>query len=568
MLTKSWKFKEREDEKTVLALADSLNISEILAALLIGRGVANYYDAKTFFHPALECLLNPFLMDGMAEACERVIKAVTCNERITVYGDYDVDGTCAAAIMYLFLKELDANVDVFIPNRLTDGYGLSLPGIDQLKDSGVSLIITVDCGITALSEICYANSLGIDVIVCDHHKPKDELPKALAILDSLKPGCQYPYKHLSGAGVALKLIRGISESIGRKDAVLKYLDLVALAGAADIVPLTGENRILVKKGIELINRKPRPGILALIHNAHLEPGNLSAGQIVFTIAPRINAVGRMGDAKLAVDLFTASTYEDAKKIADVLEEDNLERRRIDEVTFQEAIQKVEENEDYQKSYGLVLHDDAWHPGVIGIVASRMVERYFRPTIMLSTIDGVAKGSARSIPGFNIYSALESCDDLLLQFGGHEAAAGLSIEISKLPEFRQRFNSILKTELSEPCPGPELKIDSKILFSDITPKFFKILEEFAPFGQGNQRPMFVSEDLSYVAPPRIVGNNHLTGILRQKGTEKMFDSIGFNLGNFKGLIAEKQKFDAAYTVEKTVREGKIYPQIRIKDIHLK
>ena len=569
MIKKRWKLREAPDEQSVLALADSLNISHALAILLIQRGITNFFEAKTFFRPSLDSVHDPNLMNGMIEASHRVIDAITGNEKICVYGDYDVDGTCSAALMYLFLKELGANVQTYIPNRLTEGYGMSTQSIDYLKEQGVNLIISVDCGITAVEEIDHANKLGMDTVVCDHHQPKDQLPNAYAILDPIKPGCDYPFKHLSGAGVAFKLASAIGDRIGKKEMALKYLDLVALAGAADIVPLIDENRILVKEGLSLINSDPRPGIAALIKSARMEPGTLTAGQIVFTIAPRVNAVGRLGDANRAVELFTTDNRGKAIELAQVLENENTKRRTIDEATFSHAMDIVESSLDFDTDFGIVLHDSDWHPGVIGIVASRLVEKFHRPTVMLTTIDGVAKGSARSIPGFNIYEALQNCDDLLLQFGGHEAAAGLAVELEKLDQFRNKFNSILKNCMKEEDIAPELHIDVKISFSEISPKFIRILDQFAPFGPGNMRPVFLSEGVSLVYTPKIVGSNHIVTCFKQNGNEKVFDAIGFNLGHFADKIdKDKNLVDIVYTIETITKDGKSFPQIRIKDIHIK
>lgn len=561
--------KEAPDEKSILALSDSLNISHALASILIQRNITNFFEAKNFFRPSLTTIHDPFLMNGMQEASIRVINALTNNEKIYIYGDYDVDGTCSAALMYLFLKELGADVETYIPNRLTEGYGMSIQSIDYIKEQKTDLIISVDCGITAVEEIEHANSLGIDVIVCDHHQPKEELPKAYAILDPIKPGCNYPFKHLSGAGVAFKLASAVGDRIGKKDMALKYLDLVALAGAADIVPLVDENRVLVKEGLDLINANPRPGIAALIKSARMEPGNLTAGQIVFTIAPRVNAVGRLGDANRAVELFTTGDPNKAVELAQVLEDENTKRRTIDEATFSHAIDIVETSVNLDADLGIVLHDNDWHPGVIGIVASRLVEKFHKPSVMLTTIDGVAKGSARSIPGFNIYEALQGCEDLLLQFGGHEAAAGLAVEIEKIDEFRKRFNSILKTNMRESDILPEIQIDAKLAFSEISPKFLRILDQFAPFGPGNLRPVFVSENVSLIYPPRIVGTNHLVTCFKQNGNDKVFDAIGFNLGGFASRIdKEKNLVDIVYTIESTTKDGKSYPQIRLKDLQIK
>lgn len=568
MRTKKWKLKESADERDVLALSDSLNISNVLANLLIQRGVTNFFEAKNYFRPNIESLHDPLLMDGMEIASARIIKAITENQKITIYGDYDVDGTCSATIMFLFLEELGAKVDVYIPNRINDGYGLSNDGIDTIHQRGTNLIISVDCGITAVDEVDYAKSLGIDVIISDHHKPKDKIPEAYAVLDPIKPNDTYPFKYLSGAGVAFKLIKAIGDRVGLKDKAFQYLDLVALASAADIVSLTGENRILVKKGIEQINDVPRPGIKALIKSSRMELGNLSAGQIVFSIAPRINAVGRLGDALRAVDLFKAKTPEEADELVRILEDENIERRKIDEQTFNFAIEKTEQTINLEDDLCIVLHDDNWHPGVIGIVASRLVEKYHRPSIMLTTIDGVAKGSARSITGFNIYDALKECENLLLQYGGHEAAAGVAIEIAKLPEFKKRFNEVLQDRIKAEDIIPEIEIDAKISFSEITPKFLRILEQFAPFGPGNMRPVFIAERVYPVYDSRIVGKNHIVTVFRQEGCDKIFDSIGFNLGEHLDLLRDlKTPLDIVFTIENVNRDGKTYPQIRLKDLQV-
>ena len=569
MLKKRWTLKEPSERKAVLSLADSLNISSILADLLIKRSVTNFYEAKDYFRPSIDAIHDPFLMDGMEKSTRRVIEAVTSNQKICVYGDYDVDGTCSAAIMYMFLKELDAKVEVYIPNRITEGYGISLTSVDILKERGTDLIISVDCGITAVEEVTHANKLGIDTIICDHHQPKEVLPDAFAILDPLKPNDNYPFNYLSGAGIAFKLARAIADKIGRKELVLDYLDLVALAGAADIVPLVDENRILVKEGIEKINFNPRPGIQALMKRARMTPGNLSAGQIVFTVAPRINAVGRMGDAYRAVELFVTKDYAEAERLAGVLEGENFERRKVDEVTFSHATELAREDIENNDSLGLVLHDDNWHPGVIGIVASRLVEKFYRPTIMLTTIDGVAKGSARSIIGFNIYEALQQCKDLLVQFGGHKAAAGLEIKIDKIDEFRKRFNEILRETLTAQDVKPEVIIDQKISLHDITPKFVRILNQFAPFGPGNMRPVFLAENVNVKSTPRIVGRNHMVVSFSQNGTDRIYDSIGFNMGVFANQIEkDKNKVDIVFTIEKIVRDGRTYPQLRLKDLRIK
>jgi len=564
-----WKIKDVSDELSVQRLTDSLNISQILARLLVLRDIKTFNQAKQFFRPSIESLYDPFLMDQMESATTRVITALTANQKICIYGDYDVDGTCATALLYMFLKELDANVEFYIPRRLEEGYGISTTAIEIVKEKGTQLMIAVDCGITAITETDYANKLGIDVIICDHHQPKEDIPKAFAVLDPLKPGCNYPFKYLSGAGVAFKLAQGLCERIGKRGLPLKYLDLVALAGAADIVPLIDENRILVNEGLNQVNLNPRPGIEALIEMGRLQTGQLTSGQIVFTLAPRINAVGRLGDAERAVNLLIATNKKDALKLAEVLETENYERRKIDVDTFEAAKELVDSQIDLDEELAIVLHNEHWHPGVIGIVASRLVEKYYRPSVLLTTIDGIAKGSARSINGFNIYEALQKCDDLLLHFGGHQAAAGLAMDVDKIDEFRIRLNEVLKSSITSEDLSEEISIDSKIRFSEITPKFLRILEQFSPFGPGNLRPVFLSESVHVANVPRIVGNNHLVASFKQSGTDKVFDSIGFNMGEHYEMIKQNNcELDIVFSVDKTIRDNRIFPQLKLKDIKAK
>jgi len=566
MPEKIWNIKEVEDELAVKDLAESLNISIVLARLLVERDIKTFDQSKNFFKPSTDYFHDPFLMDGMEAATYRLIQALTENQLITIYGDYDVDGTCATAILYMFLKELDANVEFYIPKRLTEGYGISLQAIDQVKSKNTSLLVSVDCGITAIEETAYANKLGIDVIICDHHQPKDTIPDALAVLDPLKPSCNYPFKYLSGAGVAFKLAQGLAERIGKRDMPNKYLDLAALAGAADIVSLTDENRIIVSEGLNQINESPRPSIEALMEVSHLKPGSLNSGQIVFTIAPRINAVGRLGDAERAVRLLITKDKHEALELAQELENENYERRKIDVDTFESAVQIVEDSLDLENDRAIILHNEEWHPGVIGIVASRLVEKYYRPTILFTTIDGVAKGSARSISGLDIYEAIQKCEEQLIHFGGHRAAAGLAIEIENLSEFKTRFNEIVRSSITEADLMPEILIDSSLSFSEITPKFLRVLDRFAPFGPGNMRPVFVSENVTVSNTPRIVGKNHLICSVKQNGSGKLFDCIGFNMGQFYDTITKSNgDLNIVYTIDKMVRNDKIFPQFRLKDI---
>lgn len=569
MINKIWKIKEVDDTFTIKTLSESLNISEPLAKLLVQRQIKTFYQAKNFFRPSINSLFDPFLMDGMDAATTRVIKAITENQLIYIYGDYDVDGTCATSLLYLFLKELNANIDFYIPKRLEEGYGISKESLDFIKSKNASLVIAVDCGITAVEEANYANKLGLDLIICDHHQPKDQLPNAIAVLDPIKPNCNYPYKYLSGAGVAFKLAQGLAERIGKRDLPLEYLDLVALAGAADIVPLTGENRILVKEGLEQINNNPRPGIEALLKSAGLQKGSLTSGQVVFTIAPRINAVGRLGDARRAVELLITEKYEEAIELAKVLESENYARRKIDVDTFDYANSLVENSLDLKKELAIILHQEEWHPGVIGIVASRLVEKYYRPTIMLTTVDGVAKGSARSINNFNIYEALKSCEDVLLHYGGHQAAAGLAIELDKLEQFRIKFNEIVRESISEDDLIPEIQIDCEIKFGEITPKFIRILDQFAPFGPGNMRPVFLTRGVNFINNPRNVGNNHLVVSFKHKSSQKVIDAIGFNLGEYLDLLKENKnsEFDIVYIIDKIEKDERSIPQLKLRDLRI-
>jgi single-stranded-DNA-specific exonuclease len=436
---------------------------------------------------------------------------------------------------------------------------------------GVTVFLAVDCGITAVDQIEYASEKGLDVIICDHHEAGQTLPKALAVLDPIKPGEAYPFKFLSGCGVGFKLIQGLARSMGDESLVTSFLDFVTLASTADIVPLIGENRVLVKIGLQSINTAPRPGLKALIESAGLRPGSITTGQIVFALAPRINAVGRLGDATRAVRLLTCEDPEEARALAQVLEEENRNRRRIDEETFADAQQLAEECLDLDTDPAIVLHQEHWHPGVVGIVASRMVERYYKPSIMMATVDGVAKGSARSVTGFDIYEALKRCEDKLLQFGGHKYAAGVTVDLSRVEEFRTAFNAAVKELMKEEFKTPEIRIDLEITLSEITPWFIKLLREFAPFGPNNTRPTFLTRNLEVAGSPRIVGRNHLRFRVRQNGV--VFDAIGFGLGEHLPRIpVGRRDLDCVYTVEENEwnapagsRSGDPIPQLKIKDL---
>ncbi len=566
-----WTVANAPPTEAVERLAKEINVPDPIARVLILRGINSYDTAKAYFRPTIEQLHDPFLLSDMEKATDRILRALQSNERILVFGDYDVDGTNGASMLYLFFRELGADVSCYVPDRIKEGYGISRAGIDKAHDEKVTLFISIDCGITAVDQIAYARTLGMDVIICDHHEPGPILPDAVAVLDPLKPGDPYPFKFLSGCGVGFKLIQALARKLGRESSISSYLDFVTLASTADIVPLTGENRILVRSGLEVLNNSPRPGIKALIDSANLKVGGISSGNIVFVLAPRINAVGRLGDAMRAVQLMISTDPEEASKLAQVLEEENVNRRKIDEDTFIEAQQLAESMLDIDTDPALVLHQENWHPGVIGIVASRMVERYYKPSIMLATVDGVAKGSARSVSGFDIYKALLQCKDQIIQFGGHKYAAGLTVELSRLDEFRTAFNGAVKDLMSQELKNPELYIDTEISLAEITPRFARILDEFAPFGPGNMRPTFVARGLEIVGSPKVVGKNHLRFKVRQNGY--ILDAIGFGLGHLlPRLTPGRQDIESVFCVERNDYNPSGGPsrdpiiQLKIKDLH--
>lgn len=552
-------------------LSDELGVSPVLTEILVKRGIDTFDRARSFFRPSLDDLLDPFLMDGMHLAVERIVKAVANKEKILVYGDYDVDGTNGVALMWTFLNSIHANAEYYIPDRIKDGYGLSIAGVERAKERGIQLLISVDCGITAVKQVERATELGLDVIICDHHEPGDVIPSAHAVLDPLKPGCSYPYKTLCGCSVAFKLVQALSKDPAFQPAfeegnqtLLQYLDFVTLATTADIVNLTGENRVLVKLGLGVLNTNPRPGVHALIDTSGLKLGGITAGQIVFVLAPRINAVGRLGDATRAVELLTSESFTAALERARVFEEENRNRRKIDEDTFLEAQELVENFLDIDNESAIILHQETWHPGVIGIVASRLVERYYRPTIMMTTVDGVAKGSARSVAGFDIYQALKRCESKLVQFGGHKYAAGLSVELERLDEFKEAFSEIAKELLTGDLLTPEIRVDAEIRLGEVTPKFVRVLNQFAPFGPGNMRPVFVARNVEIYGTPRIVGKNHLKFKVRSNG--QIFDAIGFNLGGFiDKLLHGRRTVDLAFSLDESDFAGEAIPQLKIRDI---
>ncbi len=552
-------------QDVVNALSQTLQIPPIIAKILLRRGIDSFEAAKTFFRPSLQRLYDPFLMKDMDKATERLRQAVLSDEKILIYGDYDVDGITAISFLYLILKELGVKVSYYIPDRLSEGYGLSEKGIRKAADEGISLIVTVDCGVTGHREIELARSLGIDVVVSDHHEPSPMLPDAVAVIDPKRADCPYPFKELAGVGVAYKLAQGLLNRMDIDESILEnYLEFVAIGTSADIVPLVDENRIFVKAGLDRLNNTENIGLQALLNAAGLQYRQIGTGQIVFIIAPRINAVGRMGDAERAVRLMTTDDPGEAHAIAAVLEQENRHRKSVDEETFNEALTQAEEQFDKDSSRTLVLYKEGWHPGVIGIVASRVVERYYRPTILISVEDGIGKGSARSIEGFDLYSALKECEDLLIGFGGHKYAAGLSIEAEKIETFRERFEAIARRKLTEERLIPKLNIESELQLDEIDSKFLKLLKLFAPYGPRNMRPVFVSYNLQVVGSPSIVGGNHLKFKIRQNGT--VFDVIGFGMGDlYYRLTPGENSLDLAFVIEENEYMGRKTIQLRAKDL---
>lgn len=559
-----WVLAPAPAEELIKKLSTELTISPSLVSVLINRGIDTFEKAKLYFRPSIEQLHDPFLMDGMYLAVDRVLRAKNNKEKILVYGDYDVDGTNGASMLFMFFKEIGCDVEYYIPDRLTEGYGISQTGVEYAKKEGYTLLVAIDCGITALAQVEYARQIGVDVVICDHHEPAEEIPNAVAVLDPLKPNCRYPFKSLCGTGVGYKFIQAIARTLGQEAIVEKYIDFVALATTADIVPLVDENRVFVHLGLEQINANPRPGIRALLESAGLKIGHVTTGQIVFAMAPRINAVGRLGDAKRAVELLISNDYESAIQFARVLEEENRNRRKIDEGVFEEAQNLVEE---YFKKYGdgaIVMHQEQWHPGVVGIVASRMVEKYYRPAVMLTTLEGVAKGSARSISGVNIHQALKLVEDKLLQFGGHKYAAGVSIDLDRIDEFREAFNAVIKEMLTEDLLTPEIHIDTELNLSDLTPKFLRVLKLFAPFGPQNMRPMFLTRQVQVTGLPRIVGKDHLRFKIEKEGIT--FDCIGFGLGSLLEKVKEKLNgLDIVFSIDESDFTGVALTQLKIKDV---
>lgn len=565
-MNQKWVLRSDHSPETIENLATELNVSPLIAQILLNRGIHNFETARIFFRADIEDLYDPFLFQQMKKAVDRIVTALEKQETVMIYGDYDVDGITSVSLMLrVFRDELNFQPIFYIPNRMTEGYGISNTGIEAAKKAGVSLIISVDCGITAHEQVELAQQVNIDMIISDHHESGATLPQAFAIID---PKCEsetYPFTELAGVGVAYKLLQGLFQRLGRDPGELKkYIEFVALGSAADIVPLIDENRIFVRVGLNEMPNSQNIGLKALIEATGLQAKYLGTGQIVFIIAPRINAVGRLGDAARAVKLLTTNNPQQAKNIAAILEAENRNRKSIDEQTFAEAQKIIETEYPAEKNHAFVLAQEDWHSGVIGIVASRVVEKYYRPTILISVENGIGKGSARSIQGFDVYQALQECSDLLSGFGGHKYAAGLSIEAEKIPAFRQRFDEVAASWLDEDALTPKLRIEGEIRLSQINAKFYRILKQFAPFGPQNMRPIFVAKNLETVGSPAIVGKNHLKIKVRQDGV--IMDAIGFNLGHLIYRLEPGEKnLNLAFVIDENEWLGTRTIQLRIKDL---
>lgn len=570
-MKKRWTLKTFGEKKKIDDLATALNVDLNIARMLVCRGISSFEEARCFFRPDFSQLHDPFLMKDMDKAVARIEKAVLQKEKILVYGDYDVDGTSAVALMYSFLQRslADPRVDFYIPDRYTEGYGISFKGIDYAKENGASLIIALDCGIKSNEKVNYAKGSGIDFIICDHHTPGDEIPAASAVLDPKRPDCNYPYKELSGCGIGFKLIQALSNSkfIQQPSSLNDYLDLVAISIASDIVPITGENRILAFFGLKQINEKPRKGIKALLGAAQFKKTELTITDLVFVIGPRINAAGRIEHGKKAVELLISEDDSVAEIAGKSINETNDSRKEIDKEITQHALRLVE-MENMQNKKTTVLYHDEWHKGVIGIVASRLIEKYYRPTILLTQANGFAVGSARSVHGFDIYEAIDKCSDLLEQFGGHKYAAGLTMKIANIKAFSDKFEKIVSESIADHLLIPEILIEAEIKFSDISPKFFRVLNQFAPFGPENMKPVFATHNIVDSGFSRIVGEDHLKlDLLQAQGHNSRFSAIAFNMGKFFPDISSKKPFSICYTIEEKTWNGKTSLELNVKDIRV-
>ncbi|WP_298397718.1 single-stranded-DNA-specific exonuclease RecJ [Flavobacterium sp.] len=559
-----WTLQSKPEKEQVQKLQNELQVDEIIATLLVQRGITTYDQAKTFFRPTLDDLHNPYLMKDMDKAVSRIEKAIANAENILIFGDYDVDGTTAVSLVSSYLKSYYPNIATYIPDRYDEGYGISYKGIDYADDNGISLIIALDCGIKSIDHVAYANAKNIDFIICDHHRPGNELPNAVAVLDPKRDDCTYPYDELCGCGVGFKLIQAMAEN--RNQSVLDlipYLDLVATAIAADIVPITGENRVLAKFGLQVINSNPRPGIKALIQNVKKKV--LTITDVVFIVAPRINAAGRIKHGNEAVALLTEFDLEQAEIFASEIEQHNADRKDLDKQITVEALAQIENNNE-KENFTTVLYQENWHKGVIGIVASRLTETYYRPTIVFTKSGDKLAASARSVKDFDVYNALEACAEHLEQFGGHMYAAGMTLKEENYQKFKDAFEKEVQKTIAPDLLIPEISVDLEINFSDINPKLIRLLSQFEPFGPQNMTPVFMTKnviDTGY-AKPLGKDNEHLKLFVKQNHSEG-FGAIGFGLGSKLESTKNRNPFDAVYCIDENEFNGKVTVQLRLKDL---
>ena len=559
-----WTLKPKPDSKKIADLASKLGVDKAIAELLLQRGIENFEDAKTFFRPSWSDLHDPFLMKDMDKAVARIEVAIKNNEQVLVFGDYDVDGTSSVALMASYLETKSTQISTYIPDRYEEGYGVSYKGIDFASDNDFSLIIALDCGVKAIEKVAYAKKKGIDFIICDHHRPGKELPDAVAILDPKRPDCEYPFKELCGCGVGFKLIQALASKEGIPvESLVGYLDLVATAIGADIVPIVGENRALAYFGLQVINTNPRPGFKALINQ--MKKDVLTITDVVFNIAPRINAAGRMKHGNYAVALMKEMNFETAEIAAGEIELFNTNRREADKRITQEALLQIEESNETEDATSVVYQED-WHKGVIGIVASRLIETYYRPTLVFTKSGDFLAASARSVRGFDVYNALENCSHLLEQFGGHMYAAGMTIKQENYPAFKAAFEAEVSATLPAHLRTPEIKIDAEIDFDAITPKFYRILKQFAPFGPQNMSPVFMSSEVLDTGYGKCVGEDqtHLRVTLAQKGSAKIV-GIGFGMGSDLPIVKSKTPFKVVYSIDENEWNGRVSLQLKLKGI---
>lgn len=564
-MEKKWHIQETDEEKAAL-LKTALKIHPAICKILVQRGIETYEAARRYFRPDLNELHDPFLMKDMAQAVHRITSAFEKQEKILVFGDYDVDGTTAVSCMYRFLQTVYSSdhIEFYIPHRYREGYGVSKEGIDFAANHGISLIIALDCGIKSTSLVRYAHTLGIDFIICDHHLPDEELPAATAILNPKQKDCPYPYKDLCGCGIGFKLICAMAQYLGRNiTECLEYLDLVAIAIAADIVPITGENRILAYYGVKKVNENPSPGIKALIELSGLQKSIIQINNLVFAIAPRINAAGRMDDASKAVQLFIEKDYEKAIEYAGMLHSDNDDRKETDTSITEQALQLIENDDTLIRRKTTVVYQPHWHKGVVGIVASRLIEKYYRPTVVLTQSGDIVAGSARSVPGFNLYEAIHACREYLLGYGGHFAAAGMTLLPEQLEPFSRKFEEVVNLKINPELLIPSIDIDTEINFADITPVFFKIICQMEPFGPDNMRPVFISRKVSDTGYSKIVKEKHIKFSLQQNNI--VFSGIGFNMETRFGLMQSKKPVDIVYTIDENNWNGEKNLQLKVIDV---